>query len=556
MPRHPAGYALVVLLAALLPLARAATAAPAPTIASGPFAPTWDSLTQGYRAPDWFRDAKFGIWAHWSAQCVPEQGDWYARRMYLQGTPQYEHHLRTYGHPSQSGFMELDHLWTAEHWEPEKLMALYQRAGAKYFVALANHHDNFDAYNSHYHAWNSVNVGPHRDIVGTWARVARAAGLRFGVSNHSAHAWHWFQPAYGYDGEGPLAGVRYDAATLTKADGKGKWWEGLDPQELYAGPSMVVPDGLKSAKAVADWHDHHDRVWTEAPPPDNPEFVRTWYLRCQDLIDQYHPDLVYFDDDELPLGQTGLDIAAHYYNANRQWHDGRLEAVLDAKHMTPAHTAAVVEDIERGVATGIRAEPWQTDTCIGTWHYNRSLFEQHRYRTVGQVVRMLADIVSKNGNLLLSIPVRGDGTIDADETAFLEGMARWMDVNAESIFATRPWRIYGEGPSTVETPEAGHNGGAKDVRSKPYTAEDIRFTTKDGVLYAIVLGWPADEAVVVKSLRLGVPTAGGPVRGVALLGATGALTWTQDQAGLHVRLPHAPPSEHAVVLKIRGPLDP
>jgi alpha-L-fucosidase len=169
-----------------------------------------------------------GSGPHWSAQCVPEQGDWYGRIMYMQGSPQYEYHLKTYGHPSKFGFMEIDNLWKAERWEPEKLMALYKRAGAKYFFALANHHDNFDTYDSKYHAWNSVNIGPKKDIIGTWAKVARAEGLRFGVSNHSAHAWHWFQVAYGYDAEGPLAGARYDAARLTKADCKGKWWEGLD----------------------------------------------------------------------------------------------------------------------------------------------------------------------------------------------------------------------------------------------------------------------------------------------------------------------------------------
>ena len=208
----------------ILPAA-AQTNFPPHVIAPGPFQPTWESLASQYQCPEWFRDAKFGIWAHWSAQCVPEQGDWYARKMYIQGDPDYEYHVAHYGHPSKSGFMEIDNLWRAEHWEPEKLMVLYKAAGAKYFVALANHHDNFDNYDSKYHAWNSVNVGPHRDIVGIWAKVARKQGLRFGVSNHSAHSWHWFQTAYGYDGEGPLAGVRYDAATLTKADGSGKWWD-------------------------------------------------------------------------------------------------------------------------------------------------------------------------------------------------------------------------------------------------------------------------------------------------------------------------------------------
>lgn len=521
-------------------------------IAAGPFKPTWESLAANYHAPDWFRDAKFGIWAHWSAQCVPEQGDWYARNMYIQGTRQYDYHVAHYGHPSKFGFMELDHLWTAENWDPEKLMQLYQKAGAKYFVALANHHDNFDAYDSKYNEWNSINVGAKKDIVGTWAKVAREHGLRFGVSNHSSHAWHWFQPAYGHDLEGTLAGVPYDAATLTKADGKGKWWEGMDPQSLYGGLRIPMPNNLPTASVAEGWHKKIDGHWFEIIPPNDGGYAQRWFLRTQDLVDKYHPDLLYFDDEELPLEQVGLDLAAHYYNANIK-QNGRLEAVLNAKRMTPGHAPAVVKDIERGVASGIQSEPWQTDTCIGSWHYERRLFDEHKYKTVGQVVRMLADIVSKNGNLLLSVPVRGDGTIDADEIAFLEGMGKWMEVNGEAIFATRPWVIYGEGPSTVEQAEVGHFGGSRDVRSKPYTAEDMRFTVKGGALYSMVLEWPADKTVLIKSLATHSPQATGrKVNEVSLLGYPEKLQWTQDELGLRVQLPANAPSEHAVTLKIPG----
>jgi alpha-L-fucosidase len=536
-------------------LTRAATAARrSRTIARGPFQPTWESLAQNYRVPEWFRDAKFGIWAHWSAQCVPEQGDWYARRMYTQGDSAYDYHVKTYGHPSKFGFMEIDNLWKAERWEPEKLMALYKRAGAKYFFALANHHDNFDAYASKHHAWNSVNVGPKKDIVGTWAKVARANGLRFGVSNHSAHSWHWLQVAYGYDAEGPLAGVRYDAAQLTKADGKGKWWEGLDPQELYTGRNMVAPDGITSIKAMNQWHDKNDLVWNENPPPMNPSFTEKWFLRCQDLVDKYHPDVLYFDDTELPLGQTGLDIVAHYYNANLARNKGKLEAVVNAKHMKPEHVNALVEDIERGVAAGIRPHPWQTDTCIGQWHYSRAVAEQNEYKTVGQVVLMLLDIVSKNGNLMLSIPVRGDGTIDNHEVAFLEGMAAWMKANGEGVFGSRPWKVYGEGPSTAETPEAGQFGGARDVRSKPYTIEDIRFTTRGDALYAYLLAPQLASRIIIKSLGVNSPHTGGRrVKDVTLVGGS-KLEWSQGDEGLSVKLTEKLPSSEAVGLRIRGVL--
>lgn len=537
-------------------LGQAAPAAAARrVIAPGPFAPTWDSLTKNYRVPEWFRDAKFGIWAHWTAQCVPEQGDWYARRMYLQGDPAYEYHVKTYGHPSKVGFMEIDHLWKAERWEPEKLMALYKRAGAKYFFGLANHHDNFDAFDSTHHAWNSVAAGPKKDIVGTWARVARAQGLKFGVSNHSAHAWHWFQAAYGYDAEGPLAGVRYDAARLTKADGAGKWWDGLDPQELYTGPNIKIPDGLTSIKAMNEWHEKNDRIWNENPPAMNPAFTEKWFLRCQDLVDKYQPDVLYFDNTGLPLGQAGLDIVAHYYNASAARTKGAPDVVVNAKHMTPEHVAGVVEDIERGVATGIRPLPWQTDTCIGSWHYSGEIAEQNKYKTVPQVIAMLLDIVSKNGNLMLSIPVRGDGTIDDHELAFLEGMAEWMALNGDGIFGSRPWTVYGEGPSTVEKAETGQFGGARDVRSKPYTPEDIRFTTRNGAIYAYLLAVPTEPRVLIRSLATNSSQSGGrKVSDVTLLGG-GNCKWTQDAQGLAVTLPpEASGRKHALALQIRGVL--
>ncbi len=520
---------------------------PPHVIAPGPFQPTWESLEQGYKCPEWFRDAKFGIWAHWSAQCVPEQGDWYARNMYIQGTPQYDYNIAHYGHPTKFGFMEIDNLWHAENWDPDKLMDLYVAAGAKYFVSLANHHDNFDNYDSKYHAWNSLNVGPHKDIVGTWAKVARAHGLRFGVSNHSSHAWHWFQVAYGYDAEGPLAGQRYDAFTLTKADGKGKWWDGLDPQDLYVGQSLVIPDGFTNARAMKSWHEQHDGHWYETGPTNNPAFAENWYLRCQDLVDKYHPDLVYFDDTGLPLGQTGLDIAAHYYNANRAWHNGSLEAVLDVKGIDARRRPAVVEDYERGASGVIQPAPWQTDTCIGDWHYNRNVFEQHRYKTVGQVVGMLVNIVSKNGNLLLSVPVRGDGTIDEDEIAFLHGMADWMKVNGEGIFGSRPWKIFGEGP-------AKSSGGMFNEGRTTYTAQDIRFTTRRGSLYAYFLGWPDSGTVLIHSLDTGnadnPPLLGQTIEAVTLLGSSEKISWTRGTNGLSVTLPATKPCKDVFALKL------
>lgn len=524
------GIALGAAAARFPKLAKASTQV---SPSAGAFQPTWESLKQ-WRMPDWFRDAKFGIWAHWSAQCVPEQGDWYARQMYIQGHPQYEYHVKTYGHPSSFGFKDIDHLWKAERWQPDQLLDLYVATGAKYFVSLAVHHDNLDCWNSKYHAWNTTRVGPGKDIVGTWCRLARERGLRFGVSNHSSHAWHWLQTAYGYDAIGPMAGVRYDAYTQTPATGSGKWWHGLDPQELYTGRNIVIPDGIDSIAAMNAWHETHDRVWNENPPPNNPEFTRTWYLRCKDLIDSYRPDFIYFDDNELPLGQAGLDITAYFYNRGLEWHDGRLETVVSGKNFKPEHEGATMLDIERGRAQGILDAAWQTDTCIGDWHYKRSLFENHQYKTANSVAQMLVDIVSKNGNLLLNIPVRGDGTLDEDEHKFLTEFGAWMRVQSEGIYGTRPFRVYGEGPPDVTSSSA-----FNESHARPFTASDLRFTTRGETLYVFALGWPQDATLRVKSLAEGNSLYPGPIRSVEMLGA-GPVRFTRTADALVITLPPRP----------------
>jgi len=531
--------------AAGVTFANAAQTSAGTPFAPGPFAPTWDSLIAGYQAPDWFRDGKFGIWAHWSAQCVPEFGDWYARSMYIQGDPKYDHHLKRYGHPCDVGFMEMNHLWKAQRWDPDRLVGLYKKAGAKYFVSLANHHDNFDNYESSHHGWNSTRVGPMKDIVGTWAKAARAHGLRFGVSNHSAHAWHWFQTAYAYDQEGPRRAERYDAFRLTKADGVGTWWEGLDPQDLYAGRHLVMPDGVGSILEANVWRDQNDMTWDERIPPGDPGYAVQWSLRCRELIDKYRPDLVYFDNYGLPLEQAGLDMAAHFYNASLRWHGGRQEAVLNAKRLPPHRRFGLVEDVERGGRGDIDNAPWQTDTCIGRWHYDRTLYDAHGYKTAKAVIGELCDIVSKNGNLLLSIPIRADGTHDDQEEAFLEEMGAWMAVNGEAIYGARPWRTFGEGPNN-------NGGGDFDENThRAYTGQDFRFTTKDGALYALSLGWPNGGVARLTTLAQSSAIGRGRVEAVMLLGS-GSLAFRRTDQALEVSLPEGSRGAPVRVLKIVG----
>ena len=308
---------------------------------------------------------------------------------------------------------------------------------------------------------------------------------------------------------------------------------------------MVMPKGLATIQQARDWHAQHDRKWTEEPPPEHPEFVESWFLRCQELVDKYKPDLLYFDDTELPLGQAGLDIAAHYYNSNMKTH-GSLEAVLTSKGLSPDHVGAMVLDIERGRADHILTAPWQTDTCIGNWHYQRSLFENHRYKTTETVIKMLVDIVSKNGNLMLNIPVRGDGTIDDDERKVLDGLAGWMPVHAEAIYGTRPFTVFGEG-----APDVQGSGNFNENRTRPYTAQDIRFTTKGDTLYAFALGWPSDGKLTIRTLAAGSPQYPHNVGRVEMLGASGALGFLREAAGLVVTLPAKKPNEYAWALKIQ-----
>ena len=490
----------------------------------GKFLPTWESLQQ-YQVPGWFRDAKFGIWAHWGPQCVPEAGDWYARHMYIQGMPEYAHHLSNYGHPSNVGFKDLIHRWKVDNWNPRELIALYKAAGAQYFVAMANHHDNFDLWNSKHHRWNSTHIGPGKDLIAGWAQAAREQGLRFGVSVHASHAWSWLEVSQGADATGPMAGVPYDG-NLSLADGKGTWWEGLDPQELYAQDHTPSP-GFGDRESI-----HPRWEWGNDATLPSQTYCDAFYRRTIDLVRQFKPDLMYFDDTALPLwpaSDAGLKIAADFYNSNMNENGGDLQAVLFGKILDEQQRKAMVWDIERGQSSKIEPDPWQTDTCIGNWHYKRELYDNDGYKSAETVVRTLVDIVSKNGNLLLSIPVRADGSIDEKERAIVESIGHWMAIHQEAIFGTRPWHICGEGPQLAAAAPLSRQG-FNEGKGMPFTAADIRYTAKGKVLYALTLGRPPGE---IRLMALGKfsPYLSRKIVHVEQLGA-GAVIWERQADAL------------------------
>jgi len=473
------------------------------------FDATWESLEQ-YECPQWFRDAKFGVFICWNAYTVPAAGDWYARNMYIEGHRQYNYHCEHFGHPSKFGYKDIIRLWKGENFDADKLVALFQEAGAKYIVPMAMHHDNFDLWNSKYHRWNSVNMGPKIDIVGAWRKATRKRGLRFGVTTHLARSYSWFQTSHGADKKGPYAGVPYDGNDP-------KYWD------LYHPP---FPD--------------HGSAYPRNPPE---KWKREWFNRLRDLLDQHHPDLFYFDGG-IPFGRVGRELVAYYYNENQKWHDGKLEAVMNIKNISDARHGQYLEgvavlDMERGVQRDVRPQPWQTDTSIGDWFWTKG----DRYKSTATIIHTLADIVSKNGNLLLNVPPRADGTLDDRAEEMLHQIGAWLRVNGEAIYGTRPWKTYGEGPTRTA------RAANFNERWQPFTPNDIRFTRKANALYAIVLGWPgAGKTVTIRSLADTETSV--RIGKVTLLGRAGELKWSRDSDGLYIQLPEQPPCDYAVTLKI------
>ncbi|MEO3756622.1 alpha-L-fucosidase [Streptomyces sp. B6B3] len=475
----------------------------------GPFLPTLESLGS-FVCPDWFRDAKLGIWSHWGPQSVPMYGDWYARNMYIEGSEQYRYHVRRYGHPSEFGYKDLVRLWKAENFDPDGLMDLYARAGARYFVALASHHDHFLTYASQLHRWNAAQIGPRKDIVGLWQAAARRHGLPFGLTEHLGATFSWWSVNKGADAHGPRAGVPYDGTDAAFED-------------------LYLPN-----------HEHHVPGRPEPVDPwytGNPWWHRRWLELVTEMVDRYQPDLLY-SDGAPPFGPHGVDAglraAAHLYNTSAAGHGGRNQAVYLHKDRQEHLRPIGVLDIERSQEERATPSPWQTDTCVGGWFYDVRAV----YKTPAHVIEILVDIVAKNGNLLLNIPQLPDGTLDEECRHLLAELANWMEVCGEGIHHTRPYRDGTEGPSGVVI------DGFREDRVD-WTAADRRLTQRDGTVYAFQMAWPRDGRVVIGS----IPPEH-RVAAVRLLGAGPVAFDRMPDGALVVDLPERAPTPYVNALAI------
>jgi alpha-L-fucosidase len=474
------------------------------TIAAGPFRDDWQSL-RAYQAPEWFRDAKFGIFIHWGVYSVAGFGsEWYSRNMYQQGSPDFAHHVATYGPQTHFGYKDLIPKFTAEHFDPNTWAKLFHDAGARYVVPVAEHHDGFPMYESNLTDWCAAKMGPRRDVLGELAKAVRAEGMHLGASSHRAeHDWFF-------------DGGRHFVSDVN------------DPKyAAFYGPAQLRQlDGDNGDELIRDF-----TSVSEA-------YMEDWLARTAEIVERYHPDLIYFD---WWVGQPDFRshlerFATYYYNRAAAQHQ---PVVLFYKLNDMADGSATL-DMERGGLGDIRPQPWQTDTSLsnGSWGY----IEHDTYKSPEAVIHQLADVVSKNGNLLMNVGPRPDGTIPEGAAKTLLAVGTWLKVNGDAIYGTRPWRQFGEGPTKFEA------GSFHDTESKPYTAEDYRFTTKDGALYAIELGWPKDGEAIIHALGSGVGTR--DVASVELLGSNAPLTFQQKPDGLHIHVPAEPVGQYAYAYRI------
>ena len=473
------------------------------TIEEGPYTTDWNNLSRRYNVPAWWREAKLGAWSHWDPQSAAEDGDWYSRGMYQEGHGQYKYHTEHYGHPSEYGYKDLCNDWKIDLWNPDELMQLYIKMGAKYFLAMGNHHDNFDCWDSKYQPWNSVNVGPKKDIVGIWKKTAKKYKMPFGIGFHNtpARTWGQFMPVrFTSDRNGDYKGVPYDAM-LTKEDGKGKWWEGLDPKDLYG---LEHRDGRNSL---------------ESP------FANQFMWRVDDAIRKYQPDMIYFDDHagdsqidlgiNMGLGKLTPQIIANFYNIASKRKTGNKQVVATFKgvggrynsfqhnpELLPLVDRSLVKSTELYTEDNIMAFPFQTEVSLQEWHYQKG----GHYRSAAEIITRLMQNVSRNGCLLLNVTQRGRGNIEDEARQICLDIGKWIDINKEAIYSSRPFDVWGN--------------------------DSIIYTRNNGNIYAVLTKWRGDK-VNLSALNTTSPSVG-KIEKVEMIETNRPIDFTQDDNGLLV----------------------
>lgn len=508
---------------------------------------SWEEQREQYQFPKWYTEARFGIWVHWGVQTKPKQGGgWYARHMYMQdvgnqkwGKYAYEYHRKTYGHPSEIGYKDVINEWKAENLDTDALLKYFKKIGAKYFVALANHHDRFDNFNSTHFEWNSVNIGPKRDIIGEFSQSAKKYNIPYGVSSHDDRFLNWWLPAFGSDDSGEYKGIPYDGH-MTKEDGQGKWWEGMDPANLY---------GLPPEKRTPQYIE---------------EVKHNWMLRHKELVTKYDIDFLWFDGYGFPYKEYGKEVCQTYFN-HKLDENGKINAVVAGKFKNEPST---VKDIERGGADTILPYPWQGITTPRTWFYKEDkgqLEYRHNARTI---IELLIDYMSKNGNLLLNVELYSDGTIPPEQIILLDKVGDWINLNQEAIYASKPWKIYGDNLNSIlkrmekevvseadlealkNHKKSGHFN-ERTTQSPEYGHEEVRFTTKEDVLYVFVLN-PKGGEIQLPSLGLNSVYCSKKIRSIKMIGSNTKIKFIQSAETLSLYVPNNRPNKYATVFKIEG----
>lgn len=521
-------------------------------ITSGPYEPTWKSIEANYPGtPEWLRDSKFGIWIHFGPQSAGESGDWYARKMYVEGTPAYENHLKNYGHPSEVGYKEVLRDWNPKKFNPKALVDIYRDAGARFLIIQGVHHDQFDMWDSKYQPWNSTRLGPKRDLIGEWEKAARKAGIRFGLTFHHEYSWWWWQTAFQSDTKGDKKGVPYDG-NLTLTDGKGKWWEGLDPKYLYG-------INLREYETVAEAANSR---WS---PPQAGIFsghleyaewyAKWWALRMMDAVDKYNPDFIYTDGtDQQPFSGSGTGtgykcdamqrVIADFYNKTLD-RRGKVDVFSIVKFRR--QTNGTVNTCETGIPENIKTDQaWIAETPVGDWFYGPNFVYSS-----DAVIRYLLEIVARDGAVGVSIPLRPDGSLDEGCVKMLKEVGEWMRINGQGIYGSSAWSVLGEGKDGKLNVLPGGFIGANQANHSFYTT-DFRFTVgKDGAIYAWCMTVPkAGDKLKIVSLGSDAGIGKKHVTSVELLGEKNKIEWKQEADGLSIVYPDSAHLKTAVGFRI------